>query len=167
MTEVLVSTQKASLFLLLLSFIVYVMRCKSNKGMIISLSIVLIAELFMFSIESWLWKIDNLDVMRFVWFNTFAWCDMAIVYCISRLHKRDHLSFSFATRSVIYSYLLLSAIQLIAYFDRAVFDTQIIASICQVLIPSISISVILVLFCTVSKDVIKAYIEKREKTHAT
>lgn len=164
--DLLVFIEKVLFFLLLFAFFTYVMYCKADKGTLITLIVVLIAEFFMLSIESWLWKIENLDLLRFVWFNTFAWCDMAVVYSIVKLHKRDHLPFSFATRSTIYSYLVLAAIQLVAYFDKAVFQTGGISSACELLIPSIAISVMLILVYTLSKSVANTYSEKKEKTHA-
>lgn len=167
MLETLVIIQKFMLFLLLTCFAFYVSRYKTDKSILITLSAIFVSEFFMFAIEEWLWAIENKKLLWFAWFNTFAWCEIIVAVCIFKLHQRDFVPFSFAARSVIYSYLFLASIQLLAYLDRAYLKIEIILDFYQVAIPTISVSLMLVLFHAVGKDVYSSYKEKRGKLHAT
>ena len=166
MLETFVLIQKVMLLLLLFCFVYYVGHSRNNKSLLIALSTVFVGEFFMFSIEDWLWEIENKKVLWFFWFNTFAWCDMGMVYCVFKLHQRDYIPFSFAARSVIYSYLFLATAQLIAYLDRAYLKTQVIIDIYQLLVPAVAISVMLVLFYIVGTETYFSYKEKRRMFHA-
>ena len=166
MIDLLVVLERGLFCLLLFCFVAYIGRCKTNKSTLITVAAVLLAEFFMLAVESWIWKIEAKKVLWFVWFNTFAWCDMAVVYCVFKLHQRDYIPFSFAARNVIYSYLFLATAQLVAYVDRAYLKTQVIIDIYQLLVPSVAISVMLVLFYSVVTEAYSSYKEKRRMFHA-
>lgn len=150
---VLVIIQKLFLFLLFIFFMFYMVRYKEKKSLHITLNTVLLGQFFMLAIELWMWKIEHKETLRFVWFNVFAWCDIAIMYTIYKLHKQNHLALSFAARSAIYGHIALAACQLITYFERAFIQSEPIEYAYRLLIPSITNSVLTVLTFSIAKDI--------------
>lgn len=90
-------------------------------------------------LEQPLQSIEPGPLQQFLWFNTFALCEILALYALYYVHRSNDLTYSKVTRQIQYSYATLCCLQLATYWDKVFYDAVHIASIYQVGVPSIAI----------------------------
>ena len=139
-----------------LFFLLYCSTNKQSKNSVFyTCCIVMGVELLMVILEGPLRSLSSGPLKHFLWFNTFAFCEILALYALYYVHHSNDLTYSKVTRQIQYSYATLCCIQLATYWDKVFYDAVHMASIYQIGVPSIVILAKIVLVVAMCQALIQ------------
>lgn len=138
-----------------LLFILYVcLISEHNRSVLVISCTVISINFFMMQIENPIKSIANRELLRFVWYNAFALCNLFIVMCIDLTHRINGMTLTRYAKTIKIHYMVLSFIQFFAYWDQLTFNSEFIHSLYSIGVPSIGFSVSIILGLAIFKDFI-------------
>ena len=141
--------------LLMCAFFNIVWRKRNKTESILMLALIISAELIMLIIDPLLLEIVDAHLQNFAWFNAFALIDILIVAGIVRIHNIYKVSYKFATKHILISYLTLGFTQLITYLDNVFIKSGVMLQVYPFAVVTLNLSIYLTLISMLLIDMFK------------
>ena len=137
-------------------FVVHVLLLRRLTSVSIALTVFLIVQslgiILKYPLRETVASYD-VDVGRLAFYMSFAFIDLIGVLVIYRLHALLHIQFNLCTRYVVRMLQLFALLQTARLLDRQ-FELNVLGLVYKYAIPSINISILLVLLFYTAKQVI-------------
>jgi hypothetical protein len=165
MWDLITCIESLSLGIIIFSLIVYVSCVRKVTAFIVVISSVVILDIFqqwyrselkkLFYLEDYLFEINTAWYLGFSITNTIF--IVIVVWCLSRGNLlRDRVS-----EFVIIAYLFMTALQIIRYLDKTVFDTDLVGFIYRTSITTTNVVLSLVILVYVLRVLTKTVFKRR------
>jgi hypothetical protein len=165
MWDLITCIESLSLGIIIFSLIVYVSCVRKVTAFIVIISSVVILDIFqqwyrselkkLFYLEDYLFEINTAWYLGFSITNTIF--IVIVVWCLSRGNLlRDRVS-----EFVIIAYLFMTALQIIRYLDKTVFDTDLVGFIYRTSITTTNVVLSLVILVYVLRVLTKTVFKRR------
>lgn len=117
-----------------------------DKSYYYGATVLVIANLIMQILEPALVELSqhNKELVRAIWYPTWALCDLAAIYVIYQLHHRAKCTVQFVSKSLLLSMAVLSVWQAIRYFDQFVLMTNVLAEAYKISVITINFSCLVI-----------------------
>ena len=125
--------------------------CKSTQ---LSLAVLILANFLMDLSEPLILSIDDVGFRRTMWYTTFVIFNTFAIISIYASHAITRVKLSKISITIGLSFLALSSIQILRYFDRMIIGTDVLGPIYKSSIVSINVCVVLVVVCFTAKHLI-------------
>jgi hypothetical protein len=112
-----------------------------DKSYYFGATVLVIANLIMQILEPALVELSQYEkgLVRTIWYPTWAFCDLAAIYVIYKLHRRSQCTVKFVSKSLLISLAVLCVWQAVRYFDQFVLMTNSLAGAYKISVVSINI----------------------------
>lgn len=137
----------------LLFFVFYISILKNHDpSVLITSCIVLCFNSLMLIIENPIQHIEDIDLYRFLWYNSFAVCTIFVIFFIRVAHLHKKIPLSLYAKLIMRNYSVLGFIQFIGYWDQLTFNSAFVDSFYRIGVPSIGLAISIIFLGALLKD---------------
>lgn len=132
-----------------------------------TMTVVIAVHLVMTLVEKYLSSISDKDLLRFMWYNTFAMCDIALMLMLYHMHRQAKIPYGVAAKHTNLSFMCLGFLQVFCFLERSYTQSEIIKTIYSYAVPAINISIMFLLTGIMLKEMFSPQINAAKATNHT
>lgn len=152
MQQVLESSSYAMYFIMAICFCLYIGSRNSKQSTFLTMVAVIAFHLVMTLLEPQLLAIKDKYLLRFLWYNTFALCDIGLLLMLYHMHRRAKIPYGIAAKHANLSVMCLAFLQVFCYLERTYTQSEIIKTTYSFAVPAINFSIMLLLTGVMLKE---------------
>lgn len=141
-----------SIFMVIVFFL-YSSFLDKRQSTVFTVCSVVSIQFLMSLLEPALLSIEDKYLLRFMWYNTFAICDIALLLMLFHMHKKAKIPYGIAAKNANLSFMCLAFLQVFCFLERTYTSSEIIKTIYSYAIPAIDLGIMLLLSCIMLKEI--------------
>lgn len=152
---------------MILVFLQYSSGERKKKTTGFTVTAVVTIQFVMMLIEQQLLTITDKNLLRFMWYNTFAMCDIALMLMLYHMHRQAKIPYGMAAKHTNLSFMCLGFLQVFCFLERSYTQSEIIKTIYSYAVPAINISIMFLLTGIMLKEMFSPQINAAKATNHT
>ncbi|WP_460861029.1 hypothetical protein [Rheinheimera gaetbuli] len=135
----------------ILAFVVVFKLGLADRSYCFGVAVLIVSNLIMQVVEPGLVALSSYhkELVRQLWYPTWASFALISIYAINLLHKKTHCSIGFVSKSIVYAFCALGLLQFLRYFDYLVLQTNALAMLYRYGVNAINIGAVIILLAPV------------------
>lgn len=110
----------------IIAFVAVFKLSLADRSYCFGAAVLIVSNLIMQVVEPGLVALSpyNKELVRQLWYPTWASFALVSIYAINLLHKKTYCSIGFVSKSIVYAFCGLGLLQFVRYFDYLVYQTN-------------------------------------------
>lgn len=153
MQQILESSAHIMYFGMAIVFCFYIGFSNRKQSTFITMIVVIAFHLVMTLAEPRLMSISDKNLLRFMWYNTFAICDIGLMLMLFHLHRKAKIPYGISAKHTNFSFMCMAFLQVFCFLERTYTSSEIVKTTYSYTIPAINISIMLLLTGIMLKEI--------------
>lgn len=167
MQQVLESTGYTISIVMIIIFFLYLSLTNKQQTTSLTVSAVVAIQFLMSLLEPALLSIEDKYLLRFLWYNSFAFCDIALMLMLFHMHRKLKIPYGTAAKHANLSFMCLAFLQVFCFLERTYTDSQVIMSVYSYAVPAIDLTIMFLLTGIMLKEMFSPQTNASKATNQT